>query len=111
MGKLTRRDFLKYVSLLGAISPVFNVDLIRDNLDKFTDEQLKAAGKIESIIKLPPSPYMLSSERDMYMVTLRDGRIIYHSRDYIERIYGSILHYIKETEPISIKSIPANWND
>ena len=110
--KLSRRDFLKYASLLGAISPAFNVDLIRDNLDKFTVEQLEELGKVEKIEKGPVAPYHMFSDR-YYAVHLKDDNTVYMWRKEIIKHYGSVDDFLDNVnvDRLDIASPPANWND
>ena len=119
MAKLTRREFLKYVTLLGAISPIFDIDLIRNNLSNFTVDQLKAISEIQDIkrgVEIQSNPYVLFIP-EKWLITFKDGTQTFIDEREMNYRYGGINSYLMSRPDVENYELrarpdhPANWND
>ncbi len=112
--KLSRRDFLKRLALLGSIAPFIDVDKLSKNLPDFTNEQLKELSKVDKVEVSSPNVYM-AYQPNWYKVTLKDGNVLYMSKDEILKHYGTVLNFLKIDDNISsiypARNYPANLND
>lgn len=114
--KLSRRDFLKYITLLGSFAPFIDVDKVKENLADFSYDQLKSISEIESIRLSGCSPYCLAAghtwDNEYYDVYLKSGDKLWLSDRQIEERYGNILDYfLDDTKPFNINDYPAILND
>jgi hypothetical protein len=114
MGKLTRREFIKYALMLGAIAPIFDIELLKKNLDKFTHEQLSSIKDIESIELSDCSPYYLQPSHtwnnEYYDIELKNGQRLWLSDIQIKERYGDILDYFIDSDYKPTDAPPAIWN-
>jgi hypothetical protein len=93
--KLSRREFLKYIAVLGSIAPIFDIDAIREA--NFSYEKLKSISEIENITKVDFAPYYLPRDNFCYYyVYLKTGERLSLDTNEIEERYGDILPYLIE---------------
>lgn len=111
---MNRRDFLKRVLALSAIASFVDVDLLRNNLDKFSNEQLDSLKEIETIKPSIVGPYCLrprhTRDNKYYDIQLKDGQRLWLSDIQIKERYGDILDYLLESKSVLLIH-SANWND
>ncbi len=112
--KLSRRDFLKRLALLGSIAPFIDTEKLSENLSDFTNKQLKELAKVDKVEATPSNVYM-AYQPDWYKVTMKDGNVLYMSKDEILKHYGSVLNFLKIDDDVSsiypARDYPANLND
>lgn len=113
--KLSRRNFLKYTALLGAIVPLFDIEKIKANPTDFSPEQLKSISEIQDIQKADTSPYYLPRHGfGYYDVYLKSGKRILLDTDEVKERYGDILSYLIEYSRPDLRIDDAHraiWND
>lgn len=115
--KLSRRDFLKYLAVIGSFAPFFNIENIKANIADFSFEQLESISEIRSIKKAEWSPYYVPRSVDFgyYDIELKDGSKVCLDTVEIKERYGGILGYLIEHGQGDLKidnsKRIANWND
>jgi hypothetical protein len=114
MGKITRREFIKYALMLGAIAPIFDIELLKKNLGKFTQQQLESIRDIEWIQLSSRSPYCLQPNHtwnnEYYDIELKNGQRLWLSDIQIKERYGDILDYFIDSDYKPTGAPPAIWN-
>lgn len=111
--KLSRRDFLRYITLLGSFAPFIDVDKVKENLTDFSYDQLKSISEIESIKLSAWGPYQAAKDyKNYYDIKLKNGTELWMHEGQIKERYGDILNYfLDNSKPFNINDYPAILND
>ena len=112
MSKISRREFLKRLSFIGAIAPFVDIDKLSQNLPDFTTEQLEELSKVEQVKEVP----ILYSAFDsgLWHVTLKDGTNFTMRKSEMVYRYGNIDNYLKINDDAYMvwdNDDKAWWND
>lgn len=114
--KLSRREFLKRITLVASIAPFIDVDKIRENLVNFSYDQLRSISEIKDIRLSGCSPYSLAPggtwDDRYYDIYLKSGDKLWLSDRQIKEQYGDILDYfLSKSLDTDYPIFPANLND
>ena len=96
MSKISRREFLKRLSFIGAIAPFVDIDKLSHNLPDFTTEQLEELSKVEQVKEVPILYSAFDS--DLWHVTLKDGTNFTMSKSEMTCQYGNVTNYLKAND-------------
>jgi hypothetical protein len=93
--KLSRREFLKCLTIISAISIVgLDVVLLKANISKFSKKELENIKKIRNIELQEYLPYLTTTDPFEYVITLDDGTKEYYTDiRCLEKKYGKIIDY------------------
>lgn len=95
MSKISRREFLKRLSFIGAIVPF--VDKLSQNLPDFTTEQLEELSKVKEV----PQSYYIENyveKPDLWHITLKDGTQSTMRKSEMVYRYGNVDNYLRKND-------------